>query len=303
MPEYPTKPAAKIFPTRAPTPPIDAAAQIRQHAWVPKHVLIDLRDKQFGELTVLRREGTVYGHIATWRCRCSCGEEVVYRGDKLRQGKLKTCRRNGHSWARVLADRRPPAAPPSHLSERVSWKKMRERCSNPNRHNAHVYLGRGIRVCERWSSFAAFLEDMGPKPTPRHTIDRIDNDKGYEPGNCRWATRKEQTRNRRDNIFVEIEGKTELLVEVCEERGVDLSRVYGRLKNGWDIEAALTKAVGSGGRRPKTLRVAKWGFGDEVNRLYRGDGLSIRGVADAIGCSVGQVAYWLDRYDALLADS
>lgn len=134
---------------------------------------------------------------------------------------------------------------------------MRQRCSDPNHVDAHNYLGRGITVCDRWqSSFANFLADMGRRPSPRHTIDRIDNDKGYSPENCRWATPAEQGLNRRGNRRLTYRDETLTLTEWAHRVGLSRDVLKARLALGWSIDRALTepsrKKPGSGPRRTRT---------------------------------------------------
>jgi hypothetical protein len=118
---------------------------------------------------------------------------------------------------------------------------MRERCRNPNCRQWPWYGALGIKVCERWeTSFDAFLEDMGERP-PGTTLDRIDGNKDYEPGNCRWATALEQSRNQRHNVYVEHQGRRVFLRELCEERSLPWMRVYQRIRSGWSVEEALSK--------------------------------------------------------------
>ena len=105
------------------------------------------------------------------------------------------------------------------------------------------YGGRGIKVCARWKKFANFLEDVGPRPSKEHSIDRIDTLGNYEPGNCKWSTRDEQARNRRDSVFVNYQGKRMLLLDVVKELGLSRGIVYGRLKLGWPLETALAMPV------------------------------------------------------------
>ena len=126
--------------------------------------------------------------------------------------------------------------------EYAAWYNMRERCRNP-RHNSHKNYGaRGLVVCDRWrESFQAFLEDMGPRPGPELTLERIDNERGYEPGNCRWATRKEQLANRR--LYrggLQIDGETLSLREAMTRYGfAHRSTIRYRLKQGMSIAEAL----------------------------------------------------------------
>ena len=118
---------------------------------------------------------------------------------------------------------------------------MIQRCTNPARPYWAHYGGRGIKVCDRWYDFTNFLADMGERPKGK-TIDREDNDKDYEPGNCRWATRTEQARNSKQVVWVELEGITKRLVEWCEELPISINTVRARVKfQGMTYQEALTK--------------------------------------------------------------
>jgi len=133
------------------------------------------------------------------------------------------------------------------IPEYVIWCLMKDRCFNPNAESYKLYGGRGIRVCDEWNvSFDAFFAHIGPRPTTEHQIDRIDNNKGYEPGNVRWATRKEQCRNRRSNRLITCNGQTKTLAEWAEVSGIDRKTISDRIDvSGWSPEQALSTPVGS----------------------------------------------------------
>lgn len=119
------------------------------------------------------------------------------------------------------------------------WAKMRARCTNPHSHNWDYYGGKGIAVCERWNTFSNFLADMGPCPG-KLTIDRIDVEKGYEPGNCRWADMKQQSRNRTNNVRIEADGRLLCLSEWAEETGIGIGTLWWRYKAGWSANRILS---------------------------------------------------------------
>lgn len=121
----------------------------------------------------------------------------------------------------------------SKVPEYQIWKAMKARCYNQNHKNYADYGGRGITVCEKWKNdFAAFYTDMGKRPTRAHSIDRIDNDKGYAQGNCRWSSQKEQTSNTRRTVTVQIGGAVKLVSEIEQETGIKSSTLYHRIAAG-----------------------------------------------------------------------
>ena len=122
------------------------------------------------------------------------------------------------------------------------WQSMRLRCLDPNHRAYPSYGGRGIGMCERWqNSLAHFIEDMGEKPSPKHEIDRINNDGGYEPGNCRWVTRSENDRNRRNTKWVIYKGERRKFADLCDQHQIAMDLAAWRLRNGWSVEMAFEK--------------------------------------------------------------
>lgn len=167
--------------------------------------LIDLTGKVFGRLTVIEQRGNSGGK-ALWACVCSCGRETVVRGVHLRSGRQVSCGCwKSENTARAMTTHGHTKN--GMVSNAYSvWQNMLGRTTQSSADNYIYYAGRGIKVCDRWLSFDAFLSDMG-EPASGQTIDRIDNDVGYSPDNCRWATRKEQSLNRRSNVWVDVGGK------------------------------------------------------------------------------------------------
>lgn len=168
-------------------------------------------------------------------CRCDCGTEKSVYLHHLLRGKITSC---------GCRTREPNLSTTTHGQTNtptwVSWMNMRARCQRETNQDYPKYGGRGIKVCERWQKFENFLADMGERPTlGRYTLDRINNDGDYEPGNCRWASAVEQNRNRRNTKMGEWAGMTMPLVEWCERAGVPHKLVVSRLKKGWPFPQAL----------------------------------------------------------------
>lgn len=207
---------------------------------------VDITGQRFNRLLVLRLARSVNGELM-WECLCDCGKTKVVRGKDMKRGFTTSCGcRNGEVTAarnRSNAGKRiRPRKQPHPLLG--TWTAMIHRCKNPNVGSFAHYGARGIRVCSRWQTIENFAADMGPKPTPAHTIERIDVNGDYEPGNCRWATRREQNRNKRNSCWIEHNGVRLTMAEWCERTGIHQATLSTRLRHGWSAAQALTLGKG-----------------------------------------------------------
>jgi hypothetical protein len=203
---------------------------------------IDITDSRFGMLTVTgqreRRGRRIY-----WMCKCDCGTEKFICGESIRSGHTSSCgcRVGGRTHGHTANPQNKPSITYS------SFRAMIDRCCNKSNPAFPHYSKRGISVCDRWrrgedglSGFECFLLDVGERPDISLTLDRIDNDGNYEPGNVRWATKREQANNRVTNTIVEYRGETMTFSEACRRSGVSKDRARGRLRSGWPVDAIFS---------------------------------------------------------------
>lgn len=212
-------------------------------------------------------------------CRCVCGAETAVVRKELISGHNTSCgcqrvermrqmglrnRRHGESKGRVYN----------------IWVGMRKRCESPDQDSYPQYGGRGISVCDRWQRFENFQADMGPRP-PHTSIDRINNDGNYEPGNCRWATRVQQQNNKSDNRRLTHDGTTMTTAEWAHLIGIAPRTFRARLRRGWSLSEALSPQM----QDVKLDRVAK-----EKMVEMRSAGLSQDEIAKALGVTHGAIS-------------
>ena len=195
----------------------------------------DLTGRRYGRLLVLRRNRREVGRLF-WVCRCDCGKEHTVRALHLKNSHVQSC---GCLAAERASEANTKHGMSSH-SVYVAWENMRQRCRNPANRWFHRYGGRGITICERWDDSAAFLADMLPTWQKGLTLDRIDNDGNYEPGNCRWVPQSKQLSNREKTIFIDWGGERLSIAELSERTGVRASTIrarYHKHKRGSDLIA------------------------------------------------------------------
>lgn len=210
--------------------------------------------QRFGRLVVLGPAPAADGGKSRVYCDCDCGaNNKSVRVKLLMSGQTKSC----GCLAREMASALSRTHGKTQSREWAAWRRIIVRCENPKSESYAHYGAKGIRVCERWrESFAAFLEDMGTMPPDKPTIDRLDNSKGYELGNCRWATTTEQNRNKSNNTFLTFDGRTMTVAEWAREVGLSHSGLADRLKH-MTTEEALTLPDQRGQRKWRRAAWAK----------------------------------------------
>jgi hypothetical protein len=204
-------------------------------------MIVDLKSKRFGSLIAIAY--VKGGDGAKWECLCDCGNLVTRTADYLKRMTHPSCGCQRHRFAKENSKTHGM----SYTKEYRAWVGMKTRCSSDEPELIESYKNRGITVCPEWEdNFEAFYAHIGPSPSGVHTVDRINNDLGYQPGNVRWATMKVQGLNKSDNIWVKINGVRVRLFDECERRGFSRLHkkcVYWRIKTGWGTIEALTTPI------------------------------------------------------------
>lgn len=201
---------------------------------------LDMIGHRYGQLVVMADSLRTTRLTRFCICKCDCGNEKHIRAGDLRSGRAKSCGCMIKSAVTKRNTTHGHALTGKCTTEFRAWTGMLSRCYNSNRERYKNYGGRGITVCDRWlTSFENFYSDLGPKPSPQYSLDRIDNNGNYEPSNCHWATKEQQARNKSNTTLLEWEGKQVKLLELCESFGVKIATVRERLTAGWPIKKAL----------------------------------------------------------------
>jgi len=186
---------------------------------------IDETGNTYGRLTVVDRAANI-GKATMWNCLCECGNEKAIRAISLRSGRTKSC----GCLNRESSTKRATTHGLSDTREYSSWYSMKDRCLNTHSDKYSYYGGRGITICQEWvESFEQFYSDMGSRPEGM-SIERIDNDKGYYPENCKWATLAEQANNKRNNVILELDGLVQTVAQWANHLGISYNLLAYRLR-------------------------------------------------------------------------
>ncbi len=203
----------------------------------------EISGHRFGRLIVEQAIGKDRQGNYIWSCLCDCGKKVDVIAISLLRGNSKSCGcLRLENYIKSITHHSNTKRGTS-TTEYRSWSSMKDRCLNPKKETYHHYGGRGIKICDRWlNSFENFLEDMGKKPSPKHSLDRYPNKDGnYEKSNCRWATQKEQMGNLRTNVWIEYNGEKMIAKDFAAKVNIDARRIYENLKKGMSLDFIINK--------------------------------------------------------------
>jgi hypothetical protein len=214
---------------------------------------INLTGKIFTRLTVIKRAKNSKGNKARWECKCTCGKTVIVSAASLKSKheSTKSCgclqKENYKKFGGVKTHGM------SNTDEYNSWEHIVQRCTNPNNTSFHNYGARGITICSEWrNDFMAFFNYIGPKPSKNHSVDRINNNSGYKPGNVRWATQTQQANNSRHNRKITVSNVTLTVAEWARFVGINQATLWYRILAGWPKEKAIFSSVKTQYRSHKT---------------------------------------------------
>lgn len=198
--------------------------------------LKNLIGQKFNFLLVIDRAANSSDKRTMWKCICDCGNIVSVRSDLLKSGNNKSC---GCYHKKFLKTHGFKGSP-----EYSSWQGMKTRCTNSKAPNYKIYGNRGIKVCKQWiNSFENFLADMGLKPSPTHSIDRIDNNGDYTPDNCKWSTRIDQGNNKRANKYITYKEETLTYAQWGRRIGINPNCLGRRFYYGWPVEKIIETPI------------------------------------------------------------
>ncbi|NJP37166.1 hypothetical protein [Alkalicoccus luteus] len=203
--------------------------------------MINLKGKKFNRLRVIRRINIGKPGVH-WVCVCDCGNHKTIDGASLRKGLTRSCGCIQKENAAKAQIKHGNSKRGSRTRLYRIWSSMINRCTNPKYNESHYYSERGISICHEWRSFESFMAwALSSGYEPGLTIDRLNNDLGYSPDNCKWSTVKEQALNRRSNFLVEYRGETKPLKQWADELGFNYRKTHRRLKSGWNVHDAFFK--------------------------------------------------------------
>jgi hypothetical protein len=233
------------------------------HSFLEVHILfttIDIKNRKgngfdnligrkFGRLTVIGLSEKKSGRKSYWVCECDCGNKKLVRSDSLKSGQVQSCGCLKAEQNKINLCRTTHGDTPTGAHKRLwqIWQGMKQRTSNPNKKSYDRYGGRGVTVCKEWSeSYVAFRDwALASGYADNLSIDRIDNNGNYEPSNCRWATFREQCNNRRSNVLIEWDGRTQNIQEWADETGLPYQILHDRYKRYGILPPELFAPIGT----------------------------------------------------------